>query len=395
MPAPIDAYLEVIDQLWPAGSPKLSRGPARSGHAFRVLPSLATPRMVVPADDGRAAAAAMLRFSTSLTPQESVKRVAAAVTLGVAGDLTSGDVIEVESLDGSLQQLLSEIFDQPVSVALSMGVADRMNRKPVLQICSRQGRRLGFAKVGLTQLTAPFVRNEGHALGELNAARLPRSIEVPKLIHATTWRGCEVLVMSQLRTTPWQPPHLVGQRPRGAIEGFFEAFRQPAVPVTRMPIWERWTSEIGELRDGRAAVALRLAMDRLVERTREYETPVGAWHGDWAPWNMARRGSRIQLWDFERFETGVPPLMDDCHYEVFTRTLNQGLTDESFRAGIRAAVGEPSPDRLPQLLGASAYLVSLTLRYLLATEKGRDISTARRTGLLALETLRHWLEADR
>ena len=42
----------------------------------------------------------------------------------------------------------------------------------------------------------------------------------------------------------------------------------------------------------------------------------GAWHGDWTPWNMAVAGDRVLLWDWERFEGGVPLGFDALHYVV-------------------------------------------------------------------------------
>jgi hypothetical protein len=42
----------------------------------------------------------------------------------------------------------------------------------------------------------------------------------------------------------------------------------------------------------------------------------GAWHGDWAPWNMAAHDGRVMLWDWERFETDVPAGFDALHFEL-------------------------------------------------------------------------------
>ncbi len=41
--------------------------------------------------------------------------------------------------------------------------------------------------------------------------------------------------------------------------------------------------------------------------------PAGAWHGDWNPGNCAVVRDRVLVWDWERYETGVPAGFDALH----------------------------------------------------------------------------------
>jgi hypothetical protein len=49
---------------------------------------------------------------------------------------------------------------------------------------------------------------------------------------------------------------------------------------------------------------------------------LGAWHGDWAPWNMAWVDGRVLVWDLERFADGVPVGFDLVHHDLQTRILD-------------------------------------------------------------------------
>jgi hypothetical protein len=41
---------------------------------------------------------------------------------------------------------------------------------------------------------------------------------------------------------------------------------------------------------------------------------LGAWHGDWTPWNMAYDGAVLSVWDWERYQADVPAGYDALHW---------------------------------------------------------------------------------
>ncbi len=49
-----------------------------------------------------------------------------------------------------------------------------------------------------------------------------------------------------------------------------------------------------------------------------------AWHGDWVPWNMARDGDQVLLWDWEHYEDDVLAGFDHLHYLAQTRRMRDG-----------------------------------------------------------------------
>ena len=102
------------------------------------------------------------------------------------------------------------------------------------------------------------------------------------------------------------------------MAAFHRAFAEPAAPLTQTAaVASSWSRRRPSLQPsgGRASGSAR-RWTGSVAPPPNGPLPLGAWHGDWTPWNMSRRRGRLQLWDWERFETGVPLGLDRCHYGV-------------------------------------------------------------------------------
>ena len=61
------------------------------------------------------------------------------------------------------------------------------------------------------------------------------------------------------------------------------------------------------------------ALDAHHRAGRRHALTFGAWHGDWAPWNMASTERGLLVWDWERFTSGVPLGFDALHYRLQSR----------------------------------------------------------------------------
>ncbi|MDQ4037768.1 MAG: hypothetical protein M3313_05335, partial [Actinomycetota bacterium] len=89
-----------------------------------------------------------------------------------------------------------------------------------------------------------------------------------------------------------------------------------------------------------------------------------AWHGDWSPWNMAWRGRRVQLWDWERFESGVPVGMDRTHYVLSALARTEGFNARTIaRALALPSAREYARPSQQDVLGL-IYLAVIVNRYL-------------------------------
>jgi hypothetical protein len=210
---------------------------------------------------------------------------------------------------GSIAAYLGEVFDAPVETVLHVRPALRANRKPVLEARSG-GRRLAFVKIGDSARAAELVTNEAAALRRL--AGLPlKTVVTPDVLHHGEWHGLAVLALSPL-------------------------------PVRR----------------GRVPESLLLAAVKEIAATGRTHP---AWHGDLSPWNMCPSpDGRLLVWDWERYECGVPYGFDAVHH-FFHRALRRMDPPSAARACVARSLRVLAP------LGLTGAVARQTaLRYLIA-----------------------------
>ncbi|NUR88884.1 MAG: hypothetical protein HOY71_32765, partial [Nonomuraea sp.] len=215
----------------------------------------------------------------------------------------------VVPFEGSIAAHLGEVFGMPIETVVHVRPARRANRKPILEAFSG-GRRIAFVKIGDTAASGRLVTNEAAALKRL--AELPlKSVVAPSVLYHGRWRDLPVLALSPL-------------------------------PVTR----------------GKVTEELLLSAVREIAGTGG---PVAAWHGDLSPWNVAPSGDgRLLVWDWERYEVGVPYGFDAVPHP-FQRALRRMGPPEAARCCVERAVRVLAP------LGLSAAQARQTaIRYLIA-----------------------------
>ncbi len=389
----MDTYVSSAHALWPGEpEPRLqrSRGSGRAPGAdleLLVLPSSHSPRILVPAHNPVAASRAMLRFSAALSMRDTVKRLGVSALLRARANAAFPDRLTVGESTDSLRHYLGDVFGETVDVSLGLGTA-RTNRKPVLQVFDTRGRSLAFVKVGETPVTEPLVQAEAASLERLGESELPRQLEVPRLLHLGRWEGALVVAMSPLQTSFWQRPSRQYTIPVDAMSQLHAAFAEGDRPLTEMPLWDRMVAAQTSLAPSAERDRLGEALDALRDWDSGRSHAMGAWHGDWTPWNMSRLRNRLQLWDWERFETGVPLGMDRCHYAVNAVCRRDGLSIDSVMRGLDLANLENLDDE-GQAAGA-AYLATITSRYLVGAtfELGHAIEER---SLVMLDALCTWL----
>jgi hypothetical protein len=396
-PSPdLTALLDTVALLWPdhpsprvPGTPVVTReSPLTTGTTFLVVPNATHPRLLVPAAPA-AAARALRRYSSALGPRDTALRSVAALGMRAGGSMAFRDRITVDPSDDSIGTLLEQVLGEPVVCSLGVGT-DRANRKPVLQVLSTDGRCLAFAKIGINDYTGALIAGEHRTLERLASIALPPRLDIPRVLWSGNWHGHPVLVLS-----PLEPSAGSVVRPRGTpvphdvMHDFAACFLEPSAPLPHTALWERATLVRDTVTDARRREAYAAALDAVEEVTAHVPVPVGAWHGDWTPWNMGHRGHRLLLWDWERFETGVPVGMDAIHFAVQTRNRRSGFSASSVQRGLEDA---HRPLRLapgPAAATTAAYLVAITGRALESVEQhgGRPADTL---ADLLLDALRTW-----
>jgi len=230
--------------------------------------------------------------------------------------------VELDGLDSdqenSLLRLLHNLFGRSdIEIAISLGTPGPQ-RKPVVQVLSRQGEVLGFAKVGWNGNTCVLVKNEADALNSLGNFRLQHSV-LPQVLHFSKWNGRVLLVTSPLSI------FAKADIPRVLTETHIqclEELSQADLEYARFKESLFWRTIRERVKRQEGAVpsyqmyALKQAMALLEDRLGD-ETLPWVWRfGDFTPWNVQFdvRISKVHVIDLEYASRCWLPGWDLFHY---------------------------------------------------------------------------------
>jgi hypothetical protein len=329
----------------------LGSGPVTAGSteiaSFIALPSLARPRLLVPANDRTAASSALRQYNQGMTTLARSRKAAGAVAAAAGVLRVAGRRIWVTAPSADAP---APVLERAIAIELGLDevrlaafIGSVPNRKPVLQLTRPGGEVVGYAKVAWNPLTSRLVATEASALHELNRRPVP-GMSVPTVLAELEWQGYPVVVISagEHRRRRRGP---AGLRPGpGLVAALAEAAPSVRLPLADVPF-------VGELRARIVALPVRLreqaaaAIRRIDERFGDGRVTTGRWHGDLSPWNMQRTRAGWFVWDWERSALGVPVGMDSVHHAF---QWSSHLTDGDAGAATAAALWEASVS-LPQL----------------------------------------------
>jgi hypothetical protein len=356
---------EVLALLYPA--PCRTDGTPGSVIAdYLVVPDARRPRLLVPSVSRRVAAAAVRRYAEPQSRAAKLKRdaVVTAIRTGASGVLLRDRIRVTGPVSESIDGYLSEVLGRDLAISIHIGPA-RANRKPVLQLIGPDGDTFGFAKLGIGPLTQQLVRDETNALTALGRSGLTR-LTVPRVLHAGDWHGLQVLVQSALPV--WLPrAPLTGRRLAAAMLDIAGCCGYSSGPLVGSAYWAELRGRLAALGDRPEGVALAAAAELIAGHAGRTWLRYGAWHGDWAPWNMANLADALLVWDWERFAQGVPLGFDAVHHELQRRVQASDDAAGAVEATVRRAGDLLAPFGVAddaRELTALLYLVDLAARYL-------------------------------
>ncbi|HEY0002701.1 MAG TPA: hypothetical protein VGB74_19770 [Actinoplanes sp.] len=370
---------EVLDLLYPAPC-RTDGTPGTPIAEYLVVPDARRPRLLVPSVSRRVAAAAVRRYAEPQSRTSKLKRdaVIAAVRTGASSVLLRDRVKVTGPFSQSIDGFLSEVLGRELAISVHIGPA-RANRKPVLQLLSPHGDTFGFAKIGIGPLTQRLVRAETAALNALGSSGLTK-LTVPRVLFAGQWRGLQVLVQSALPV--WLPrAPLTGRRLVGAMLDIAGCCGYTKGTLADGGYWHELRGRLAAVTHRAEGVGLAAAAELLVKRAGDVTFRYGAWHGDWAPWNMANLSDALLVWDWERFATGVPLGFDAVHHELQRRIQSTGDARDAVETTVRRAGELLAPFGVPAAereITALLYLVDLATRYL----TDRQAESGARLGVL-------------
>jgi hypothetical protein len=356
---------EVLDLLYPWPC-RTDGSPGTPIAEYLVVPDARRPKLLVPSGSRRVAAAAVRRYAEPQSRSAKLKRdaVIAAMRTGASAVLLRDRVRVTGPFSSSIDGYLSEQLGRELSVSVHIGPA-RANRKPVLQLISPDGETFAFGKIGTGPLTQRLVRAETAALNALGTSGLTK-LTVPRVLHAGQWRGLQVLVQSALPV--WLPrAPLTPRRLTAAMLDIAGCCGYTTGPLNQSAYWHELRARLAAVADRAEGAALAAAVDLLATHSGETALRYGAWHGDWAPWNMANLADALLVWDWERFATGVPAGFDAMHHELQKRIQTSGDAPGAVEATVRKADELLAPFGVAPVARettALLYLVDLAVRYL-------------------------------
>lgn len=365
--------LSTVRQLFPDASVESARL-GKGGPNLRLVPGRRRPRLAVPASNIRAASDALLRPSASDTLLTSSRRLFLAKLL--ASPVTPVAMpygIAISTTKNSIVDYLSEVIGEQVDISLMIGSA-RANRKPILNVHSRTGSELGFAKVSLSELTEDLVVHEGETLEQLSQ-RASEAFVHPTVIHAGQWNGHQVLLLTALRPDKQQKKSRLDL---ATVAGIIQT-----ADITHMPIesscWHATLLESAEPLRGTTDGKLPRLLEAFSKKYGAVEIPFGAWHGDFGPWNMAYTSSAPMIWDWERYDSQVPAGMDVLHYlsHELLRMQDREVAHMALEANalpqlaqvLRLATGVSQADTRVLKAIQLAYLLSVGTRFTLDSRR--------------------------
>ena len=340
---------------------------------YAAVPSLADPRALLALDVTPAA------WRAALAPHAAGaagrKARFAARLLGVATHLGLGAAPFRDRV--ALVSRFNE-DEAPLHAFLrdALGIADfhtnfrlapgRPNSKPVVQIVSRDGKALAFAKFGWDSLTQTLIRTEAATLRALADTTRTGPIHVPKVLFADRWNDLEVLVVAPLADmgrAPWRSESEVTEAAI-ALAVLGETGR---ARLGDSAFWSGLSAAVDRLSpllDPPTSAAVRAALDWLGREWGGTEVELGLSHGDWIPPNISiRRDGTFNVWDWERSEAGVPAGLDTLQFVLFDELRKSSPSPELVRRverrGGQALADQGLEPDLARLLAALSLLRSI------------------------------------
>lgn len=312
-----DSYLaDTVRLLWPAPA-RLSttrRATETNGQlrSYLVVPSARRPKVLIPARPRRAADAAIRGFKSTQDHREAWLLAACATGLRLGGGAVLRDRLYVsvprQGAAEDLESHLAATLHHPVHLSLHVS-RPRAVRKPVLQLIDDAGCTFAFAKVGIDPFTSALVRGESRTVARLAPVRW-RVLRVPRLLHAGTWHGHPLIVQQALpRSGGGHDERIVG----AAMDELARIDGTETVTLSASPFWTRLLERARRLPPSPVREVIIASLAELARSSGAARVEFGAWHGDWTPWNMNVRGGRVQVWDWEKFDVGVPVGFDAAH----------------------------------------------------------------------------------
>jgi len=252
-------------------------------------------------------------------------------------------------------------------VATAISLRDFHPRaKPTVQLTDVDGVVVAFAKVASDPATAERVLTEADLLTRLGAGldRPDSPIRLPRVLDSGRSGPFAYSVVEPL---PQEARRIAGADEARVLQAL-AAFGTCLGPARTMPLAQTalWDDVLGRAQAAQAARGARPdlveGLDRLLATALRHDAgltvPVGAYHGDWTPWNMGLAGDVVWAWDLEYGNPQGPLGLDALRWVFQVQHVTGGATFTQAVAAMTAAATHLLP-----VLGVPAALAMPLVRF--------------------------------
>ncbi|WP_088321050.1 phosphotransferase [Kineosporia sp. R_H_3] len=399
----VDAATAQLRHLFPATGVDVhvGYGPPPAGYrvvdAWRVIPSAARPLFLVPVDAG---AARRLLTSHNRLRGPKVRAARTAASLAVAGlAAVSGDRtvlrasvprdVPDDAVDAALvTRHLRRHVPGAVATAVSLRAFHPL-AKPTVQVTDGRGRVVAFTKVASDPATGERVEREAVLLRDLGAGLPGPAVRLPRVLDHGTVGPFTVSVVEPLPQSTRGARRDDEDRVLDRLATFAAAFDDagPATaPLRTTALWTELTARVRAVTGPDCtrpdlADALRALTESVERADGDRPVAVGAFHGDWVPWNMGWAGDTLWVWDLEYGSRQGPVGLDALRWVYQCTHVLDGATFTEAVAAMAAAgprvlprLGVPAAD-VPDLVRTlvRVHLVAVLSTALAALAAGRGL----------------------
>lgn len=357
----------------------------KSAYVFAALPGLRRPRVLLPLDCPPIVMQSVLRTyaasSSDIWMRLAARLLGAAAACGILPFLLRNRTVSVgragQSEASELHRFLARILRRD-DFSLAFRIApDRPNGKPIVQVISRTGKVLCFAKIAVDEATRQILIEESRNL-ERVARGGPLMLNIPPLLFQGDWNGLQVLVVAPLdgRAVRCSTVPDAVLRASNSLAGSLPSPTQRAVGTAFWRKLSARSNDEAHLLGSGPADLLRRARAEIDRRFAHVMIPIGLSHGDWIPPNMSvAANGAVNVWDWEFLEEGVPQGLDTVQFAIF---LAMSATTSPVSQANRALKTARDALKRQGLDPASAELLALlcVIKALLCHSRSRSLGRA-------------------
>ena len=211
-----------------------------------------------------------------------------------------------------LEELLAEIFScRDLSLAVSLGTPGYY-RKPVIQVMNKEGKILGYVKIGWNEKTQNLLKNEVLILKRLQEKNFP--FLVPRIIFNEKWDEYYLCVQSAPLEKFNPAPQNWNSIYEEAVKGM-ASFNLKHLLLEESNFWENLSKRVNQIKNTYWRYTIERYMEKILNCCNQ---PIAFHlaHDDFAPWNAFLVNGNLYLYDWEYASEEMPAGYDIFHFTV-------------------------------------------------------------------------------